>query len=166
MATFSKKTWKARVSQYPNRRTLTKTNGSTEVVTVERNEGTVSQQGDAFSANAMNDLEDRISGMFIDSPVSVTSTVGTISKLHSYQVGKLVHVNFTLTLSSAVSAWAVIATITGAKPADHTSGHFVDTQTPSNSGALRVLSNGSVNILSGITTGHALEINLTYYSNN
>lgn len=58
---FQKKTWKDRITEFPTRRTLTKSDGSTELVTVARAEGTVSQEGDAFNAASMNDLEERIS---------------------------------------------------------------------------------------------------------
>lgn len=61
---FTKKTWKDRISEYPTRRQLTKTDGSTDTVTVARDEGTISQEGDAFSAENMNDLEERIAGEF------------------------------------------------------------------------------------------------------
>ncbi len=57
---FETKTWVDRIAEYPNRRTLTKEDGSTELVTVTRDEGTVSQEGDAFNAKNMNDLETRI----------------------------------------------------------------------------------------------------------
>ena len=57
---FAKKTWKDRITEFPTRRTLTKSDGSTELVTVARAEGTVSQEGDAFNAASMNDLENRI----------------------------------------------------------------------------------------------------------
>ncbi len=57
---FATKTWKDRITEYQTRRKLTKSDGSTETVTVERNEGTVSQEGDAFNAETMNDLESRI----------------------------------------------------------------------------------------------------------
>ena len=57
---FATKTWKDRITEYPTRRKLTKSDGSTETVTVERNEGTVSQEGDAFNAETMNNLESRI----------------------------------------------------------------------------------------------------------
>lgn len=60
MSLFTRKTWKDRITEYPTRRTLTKADGSTETVTVARSEGTVSQEGDAFSAANMNDLEARI----------------------------------------------------------------------------------------------------------
>lgn len=62
---FVKKTWKDRVSQYLNRRQLTDVNtGSTQVVTVVRDEGNVSETGDPFTAANMNDLEDRIDAAF------------------------------------------------------------------------------------------------------
>lgn len=61
---FVRKTWKDRISEYPTRRTLTKTDGSTEIVQVSRAEGTVSQEGDAFSSENMNDLEQRIDDTF------------------------------------------------------------------------------------------------------
>lgn len=57
---FEKKTWKDRITEYPTRRVLTKSDGTKETVTVSRSEGTVSQEGDAFSAENMNDLESRI----------------------------------------------------------------------------------------------------------
>ena len=57
---FKKKTWTDRVAEFINRRTLTKEDGSTELVTVARSEGTISKEGDAFNAETMNDLEQRI----------------------------------------------------------------------------------------------------------
>ena len=60
---FVKKTWKDRISQYPNRRTIN--DGIvTKTVTVGRDEGEVTQEGDAFSASNMNDLEVRIESAF------------------------------------------------------------------------------------------------------
>ena len=63
---WAKKVWKDRKTEYPTRRTLTKTNGSQEIVTVTRNEGSVSQEGDAFSAENMNNLEERIDAGFTE----------------------------------------------------------------------------------------------------
>lgn len=62
---FVKKTWKDRISEYPTRRILEKTDGSSETVDVARSEGEVSQEGDAFSAENMNDLEERIVAGFL-----------------------------------------------------------------------------------------------------
>lgn len=57
---FVPKTWKDRISEYPNRRTIND-GVVTKVVTVARDEGTVTEAGDAFNASNMNDLEQRIS---------------------------------------------------------------------------------------------------------
>ena len=57
---FVKKNWQARISEYPNRRTITDENGVAKLVTVGRSEGAVSQEGDSFTAANMNDLEQRI----------------------------------------------------------------------------------------------------------
>ena len=62
--TFNKKTWKDRVAEFINRRLLTKEDGSTDLVTVARSEGTISVEGDAFNAETMNDLEDRVEAAF------------------------------------------------------------------------------------------------------
>lgn len=61
---FEKKTWTDRIAEFINRRTLTKEDGSTELVTVARSEGTISAEGDAFNAETMNDLEKRIADGF------------------------------------------------------------------------------------------------------
>ena len=70
---FIKKIWQARVSEYPTRRTLTKEDGTTELVTVARNEGQISKEGDAFSPDNMNDLEERIGAAFEETNNSLTS---------------------------------------------------------------------------------------------
>lgn len=59
---FQKKTWKDRLVEFAGRRKLTtvSSSGNDTVVDVVRNEGAVSQEGDAFSASNMNDLEQRI----------------------------------------------------------------------------------------------------------
>lgn len=75
---FVKKTWKDRITEYPTRRTLTKADGSSELVTVARAEGSVSQEGDAFSAANMNDLEKRIEDGFKD-VLTGTLTAGATS---------------------------------------------------------------------------------------
>lgn len=61
---FVKKTWKDRIAEFPTRRRLTKEDNTSELVTVAREEGTLSQEGDAFSAENMNDLENRIDEEF------------------------------------------------------------------------------------------------------
>lgn len=56
---FEKKEWIDRQSQYPSRRKLTATTIE-NVYEVERAEGEVTEPGNAFDAQNMNDLEDRI----------------------------------------------------------------------------------------------------------
>lgn len=65
MAYFTKKTWKDRLVEFAGRRTL-KNVGTNESVTydVTRAEGTVSQEGDAFSPANMNGMEQRIADGF------------------------------------------------------------------------------------------------------
>lgn len=78
---FSKKTWLDRIAEYPTRRRLRKSDGSEELVTVAREEGTISQEGDAFSAANMNDLEERVANEFDALNIkmeSVRSHVGMI----------------------------------------------------------------------------------------
>lgn len=69
---FTKKTWKNRIAEYINRRLITMEDGSTNLVTVARDEGTISQEGDAFNAANMNDLEDRIEAGFEEINQSLT----------------------------------------------------------------------------------------------
>ena len=69
---FNLKTWVNRISEYPNRRKLTHEDGSTELVTVARAEGQISAEGNAFSAEEMNDLENRIKGGFDEVNQSLT----------------------------------------------------------------------------------------------
>ena len=62
---FNKKTWKARIAEHPARRILKFVlTGTESVVEVARDEGAVAQDGDAFSAGNMNDLEQRIADGF------------------------------------------------------------------------------------------------------
>lgn len=64
---FKKKTWADRMVEYAGRRKLT--NISTEqsiICDVERSEGTISKEGDAFSSQNMNDLEQRIEDGFTE----------------------------------------------------------------------------------------------------
>ena len=80
---FKKKTWLGRIAEYPNRRRLTKEDGSSELVTVSREEGQISQEGDAFSPDNFNDLEKRISEGFDDVNQSKvgTDTIGDIREV-------------------------------------------------------------------------------------
>lgn len=59
---FSKKTWVDRDVEYPTRRKLNviENSGSVIVANVERYDGTVTETGDPFNAQTMNNLETRI----------------------------------------------------------------------------------------------------------
>lgn len=76
---FSLKTWVNRISEYPNRRKLTHEDGSTEVVTVARAEGQISTEGNAFSAEEMNDLEKRIADEFSSTNLSLNNCLKSVS---------------------------------------------------------------------------------------
>lgn len=76
---FNKKTWKDRVAEFINRRLLTKEDGSTDLVTVARSEGTISVEGDAFNAETMNDLEDRVEAAFNELNTNLTKTNQTVA---------------------------------------------------------------------------------------
>ena len=66
---FKKKTWIDRMVEFAGRRKITNVSTSAaQIIDVERAEGAVSQEGDAFSAENMNDLEKRISDAFADVP--------------------------------------------------------------------------------------------------
>lgn len=65
MALFKKKTWQDRIVEFAGRRTLSDVDtGKETLVDVYRSEGAVSQAGDAFSAENMNGLEQRVSNAF------------------------------------------------------------------------------------------------------
>lgn len=85
---FNKKTWKDRVAEFINRRLLTKEDGNTELVTVARSEGTISVEGDAFNAETMNDLEDRVEAAFneLNQSKQDASTAITTSNISSQSV--------------------------------------------------------------------------------
>lgn len=56
---FNKKVWVDRVSEYPTRRKLAKVQ-EPDIYDVQRDEGNILEEGDAFAASTMNDLENRI----------------------------------------------------------------------------------------------------------
>ena len=81
---FKKKTWTDRMVEYAGRRKLTNVSTKQAVIyDVERSEGTVSKEGDAFSSQNMNDLEQRVADGF--SEVKQT-TDGLIQNLASGQI--------------------------------------------------------------------------------
>lgn len=86
---FNKKTWKNRVSEQPQRRLLTPTDGGTSyTVDVTRQEGIVVEEGDAFSAQNMNDLEQRIKNTF-DSDEATLNTVNQKANTNASNISSL-----------------------------------------------------------------------------
>lgn len=62
---FEKKTWKDRLVEYAGRRKITNTTTlAAQIVDMERAEGIVSEEGSAFNAANMNDLEQRVADGF------------------------------------------------------------------------------------------------------
>lgn len=98
---FKKKTWADRMVEYAGRRKLT--NISTEqsiICDVERSEGTISKEGDAFSSQNMNDLEQRIEDGFTE----VKQTTDGINQNLAGLDQKLSGVEYgTVTVSSTVN---------------------------------------------------------------
>lgn len=83
MSIFEKKSWTDRLTEYPKRRRLTEVEGQPNVFDVDREEGTISDEGDAFNSTNMNGLEDRISEAFdsvdekIDGSILYSNNTGT-----------------------------------------------------------------------------------------
>ena len=90
---FQQVTVENRVSEFPNRRTLTKEDNTTEIVTVTRNEGKVSTEGTAWGAAYANDLESRINTEtnLLETNFGHVETNTTASK--SYSVGEALVLN-------------------------------------------------------------------------
>lgn len=79
---FQKKEWKNRLSEFPNRRRLEPT-GIENTYDVVRAEGNVTETGDAFAEESMNDLEERIAAGIAESAVSTAlhTRTGTVNNL-------------------------------------------------------------------------------------
>ena len=90
---FAKKTWKDRIAEFPTRRRLTKEDNTSELVTVAREEGTLSQEGDAFSAENMNDLENRIDAEFTEVNGKLNSMVTAVGITFDSHYGTIVSHN-------------------------------------------------------------------------
>lgn len=79
---FTTKTWKDRKTEYPNRRKLTDEDGNEKLVTVAREEGSVIEEGDPFSAETMNDFEQRVQDGF-NNTVSQGAAITDITQITS-----------------------------------------------------------------------------------
>ena len=95
---FVPKTWKDRISEYPNRRTIND-GVVTKVVTVARDEGTVTEAGTPFNATEMNDLESRIA--------SAIASVGVYTAGDNIDItSNVVSVKGYMTAAEAHALWA------------------------------------------------------------
>ena len=96
---FVTRLWQDRVTQYPSRRIITNVADSTDTktVTVTRDEGTVTQTGDAINAEALNNLESRIAQM----NTSLVGTPQTVTLLESSWANHLITVNLLGVTSSS-----------------------------------------------------------------
>lgn len=84
---FVRKVWQDRVSEFPLRRRLTDTtSGVSQQVTVAREEGTVTTQGDTFDAANMNGLEARIASSFTEDEAAI----GNLANLTTTEKSNLV----------------------------------------------------------------------------
>lgn len=105
---YQKKQWKNRISTNPLRRLLTPTDGSSAyTVDVSRAEGTVTEEGDAFNADTMNDLEDRIEAGIGAGSNIVAAPEATSVASRAYSVNEfLVYDNKFYKVISAIAAGA------------------------------------------------------------
>ena len=96
---FVRRVWNDRISEYPNRRTIND-GVTTKLVTVGRDEGNITIQGDAFNAANMNDLENRIEAGIADA--TDVYTAGDNIDI----TNKSVSVKGFMTASDAHAIWA------------------------------------------------------------
>lgn len=61
---FAKKEWVDRQTEFPSRRQLVPVGGKPNTYDVQRAEGVILEEGNAFDAKNMNDLERRIADAF------------------------------------------------------------------------------------------------------
>lgn len=137
---FNKKTWKDRVAEFINRRLLTKEDGSTDLVTVARSEGTISVEGDAFNAETMNDLEDRVESAVNELTTNVNkkqdaSTAITTSNISSQSVKYA---------TSAGSANAVAWSKVTGKPSSYPPSSHSHNYLPNNPPFIEIFGQGGV----------------------
>lgn len=119
MGIFTKKTWKNTVAQNPSRRKLTNVStGDVAIFDVEREVGTVTQQGDVWNAQNMNELENRI-----DSAITqVSNSMFDLVKVETYTGTATISANSTtliktLTIPSGYAIMSVTVEVSGSSSA-------------------------------------------------
>lgn len=86
---FTPKEWKARLVEFAGRRLLRNVaNGETVTYDVSRSEGQVSQEGDAFNTQNMNDLEQRISNGFANAKTKIDALNRDLKAVKEHSVWK------------------------------------------------------------------------------
>lgn len=152
-----KKIWKNRTTEFPTRRTLMKEDGSSEIVTVTRNEGTVSEEGDAFDADTMNNLEERIDAGFAE--VNGKLVMKVEQKTGKYKNQKLNKQVIICSVTLTPGLWLIIGFIDGNISSDFIYNNTLFDQTVRES---MIGGGGSTNIiLRGI--GTTTTVNLSTY---
>ena len=110
---YVSKTWVDRESEYPTRRQLTYIDEETQQtkqlqVTVTRDEGTVSVQGDAFAAVVMNNFESRINAAVAAlSACGFTEVQGTLTAGSTSITLSDASISSTSTVDVFVDTWGV-----------------------------------------------------------
>lgn len=73
MSIFEKKTWTDRITEYPKRRRLNEVEGQPNIFDVDREEGIITSEGDAFNSTNMNSLENRIEVAFDNTETKINT---------------------------------------------------------------------------------------------
>ena len=120
---YTKKTWKPRISQYPGRRRMVDT-GEANTYDITRAEGSVTQTGDAFSAENMNDLEKRISDEFTAINNNLASYIKFRSKLYQANINTGSQTTITVDYNTG-DLCAFLISVHGASNAAAVSGHLL-----------------------------------------
>lgn len=158
---FSKKTWLDRIAEYPTRRRLKKSDGTDEIVSVSREEGAISQEGDAFSAANMNDLEDRVASEFNSLNLKMESAITTnniATWLTSHIMAKTVQITTSVnpysfkevTISLGITGNYIVISIEPyviGEAMAHITNHFLD---------------GKGNVKIDVTNAHPTDTNTLY----
>ncbi len=113
---FTKKTWTDRISEFITRRLLTKADGSTEQVTVSRDEGEITQEGTPLNAESFNDLEGRIESAFSDTDDAISQLNTHLTEL--FPIGSIIQ-------STTLDTEAKVIAIYGGKTWSKIEGRFL-----------------------------------------
>lgn len=105
---FVKKTWVDREVEYPGRRTITDGEGNITTVLIERADGTVYTQGDAFNATNMNDLETRIYNFGDSTETAIADINSDVGDLESWVTSIDSDMHTTISINDSSSPYSII----------------------------------------------------------